>query len=161
MARPGVYELRDIKCDYNTAGEMRILCTHFEETECIPTFSVFVSASFLFTCQGMTFGFIPFVNWTTFFCPEEAYVDHGRGPVMLDLCPSISTTISTMGIVSATTCTNTQYCGRTLSAIPFHSFLLQPVYLWILSSCLMTISFLFALTNWTVIILAITKNNTK
>ena len=53
-----------------------------------------------------------------------------------------------------------QYCGRTLSAIPFHSFLLQPVYLWILSSCLMTISFLFALTNWTVIILAITKNNT-
>ena len=107
MARPGVYELRDIKCDYNTAGEMRILCTHFEETECIPTFSVFVSASFLLTCQGMTFGFIPFVNWTTFFCPEEAYVDHGRGPVMLDLCPSISTTISTMGIVSATTCTNT------------------------------------------------------
>merc|ERR1712039_805059 len=81
----------------------------------------------------MTFGFVPFVNWTTFFCPEEAYTDDGRGPVMYDLCPSISTTISTMGI---------------------------PIYLWILSSCLMTISLLFALTNWTVIILAIAKNKT-
>merc|ERR1712039_388829 len=112
--RPGgVYELRDIKSKYNSAV----------------SFSVLI----LFICQGMTFGFVPFVNWTTFFCPEEAYTDDGRGPVMYDLCPSISTTISTMGI---------------------------PIYLWILSSCLMTISLLFALTNWTVIILAIAKNKT-
>ena len=53
-----------------------------------------------------------------------------------------------------------QHGSRVPSAIPFHSLQLQPIYLWILSSCLMTISFLFALTNWTVIIFAIIKSKT-